>query len=192
MTSLRVRINEGEDAQPILLWDSVWQPQQGMADWAMATGAEPQNQGGLRAQAALHTAVILQLFTDRRIPDNHTLRKLVDDGDARGWFGDAVDVRRDLFEDEMGSLLWVFERAPLTEDIRRWVEVLALEALQPLIAQGAVVRADAQAVAQFAIGRVDLAVQLYGRDGQRLYDRRFDDIWQQSVTSPKAPPFPQY
>lgn len=192
MAMLRVRIDEGSDKQPILLWDSVWSPPDGMADWAIAGTDEPDNRGGLRSKAALHTAIILALFTDKRMPDDHALKYLIDDGDQRGWFGDAVDVRADLFEDEMGSLLWIFERAPLTEDIRKWVERLALEALMPLIKQGAAARIDAQATAQFAVGRVDLAVQIYGRDGQKTYDHRFEDIWQQTATAPKPLPFPQY
>ena len=192
MASLRVRINEGEDVQPILLWDSVWSPQQGAADWAIAVGDEPQNQGGLRSKAALHTAIIIALFTDRRMPDDHSLRYLIDDGDQRGWFGDAIDIRDDLSEGDMGSLLWIFERAHLTEDIRKWVEALALEALMPLIKQGVAAKIEAQAVAQFATNRVDLAVQVYGRDGKQTYDHRFDDIWQQTATAPQPLPFPQY
>lgn len=192
MSQLRVRINEGEDAQPNLLWDSAWQPQQGMADWVIAGVDEQQNRGGLRARAALHSAVVLALFTDRRMPDDHPMRKYVDGDDMRGWFGDATDVRADLFEDELGSLLWVFERTPLTEEIRKWVENLALEALQPLIRQGVAARIEAQATAQFTAGRVDLAIQIYGRDGRQTYDQRFDDIWQQSVTSPAPAPFPAF
>ena len=163
-----------------------------MADWAIAGADEPQNRGGLRSKAALHTAIILALFTDRRMPDDHPLRYLIDDGDSRGWFGDGVDIREDLFEAEMGSLLWIFERAPLTEDIRKWVESLAIEALMPLIKQGVAARIEAQAIAQFAANRVDLAVQVYGRDGAQTYNQRFDDIWQQATTAPKPLSFPQY
>ena len=111
-------------------------------------------------------------------------------GDQRGWFGDGADVRTDLGEDEMGSLLWIFERAHLNEEIRRWVELIAMEALMPLINQGAAVRVDVQAEAQFAINRVNLFVQLYGRDGTLSYDHRFEDIWAQTANTPPSPPFP--
>lgn len=189
---LRVRIDEGSDRQPLLAWDSIWSPQDGAADWAMAGDGEAQNRGGLRAQQALHTAVIIALFTDRRIPDEHPLKYLVEDGDPRGWFGDGADVRTDLGETEMGSLLWLFARATLTEDIRRWVEQVAIEALQTLIVQKVAVRIEAQAVAQFAANRCDLAVQIYGRDGKIAYDNRFDDIWKQTVTAPRPLPFPDF
>lgn len=189
MASLRVRINEGAQAQPILLWDSVWAPWKGQADWSIAAPDEVQNRGGLQAKAALHTAVIISLFTDKRIPNDHPLRYLVEDGDPRGWFGDGEDIRPELGETEMGSLLWVFERSTLTEEIRRWVEAIALDALAPLIFQGVASKIDAQATAEFAFNRCDLSIQIYGRDGSKSYDFRFDDVWQQTVTSPKAATF---
>lgn len=192
MTMLRVRISEGETPQANLLWDSQWHPPYGVADFALADASEPQNRGGLRARAALHTAIVLALFTDKRVPKDHPLRYLVEGGDPRGWWGDGVDVRTELAESEMGSLLWIFERAPLTEAIRRWVEAIALDALAPLIAQGAAVRIEAQATAEFAMNRLDLSIQVYGRDGSKSYDYRFDDIWQQTATSPPPLPFPQF
>lgn len=185
-----VRIDEGEQEQPNLLWDSRWWPWRGQADWAIADATESQNRGGLSAKAALHTAVVLCLFTDRRIAKDHPLFHLVEDGDQRGWFGDGVDVRADLHEGEMGSLLWVFERSYLNEEIRRSVEIYALEALNPLIGQGAAVRIEAQAEIRFGFNGVDLSIQIYGRDGSRLYDYKFEDIWAQTATAPKPAPFP--
>lgn len=190
--ALAVRIDEGEQEQPTLFWDSVWEPWRGQADWAIAGPTEKQNRGGLQARAALHTAVVLQLFTDKRISKDHPLFYLVEDGDQRGWFGDGVDVRSDLYEEHMGSLLWIFERAHLNEEIRRWVEIVAQEALMPLINQGAAVRVEAQAEAQFAINRVNLAVQMYGRDGSKIYDYKFEDIWAQVATAPPPKPFANY
>lgn len=191
MTMLRVRISEGDQQQYNLLWDSQWKPPEGAADWVLA-GAEAGNSGGLSARAALHTAIALCLFTDKRLPDDHPLRYLLEGADQRGWWGDGADVRADLDEGDLGSWLWVFEHSILTEDIRRQVEAIAIDALSPLVSQGAVVRIDAQAYAEFALNRCDLAIQLYGREGQRIYDGRFDDIWKQSVTSPGPLPFPPY
>jgi phage gp46-like protein len=189
----RVRIGEGAEAQPNLLWDSVWSPPDGVADWQLADADEAQNRGGLRAKTALHTAVILCLFTDRRLPENHPLAYLVaEDADPRGWFGDGEDVRDDQSETEMGSLLWIFERSILTAEIGRWVEAIALEALQPLIAQNAAARIEAKASVQSAVNRCDLAVQIYGKDGSRIYDFRFEDIWRQTATAPAPRPFPDY
>lgn len=188
MATLRVRINEGSDEQPTLLWDSVWFPTEGYADWAIAGADEIDNIGGLQAKAALHTAVILSLFSDKRMPDNHPLRKYVGD-DQRGWWGDGVDVQADQGETELGSLLWAFERAVLTDETRQWVEAVALDALAPLVTQKAVVRIDANATANYAANRCDLAIQLYGADGQLIYDQRFENIWQQTTTAPAPTQF---
>ena len=57
--SIRVRIDEGDQPQPLLLWDSVWNPTQGCADWALADPDETQNRGGLRSKEALATAITL-------------------------------------------------------------------------------------------------------------------------------------
>ncbi len=179
MAAPRIRIHEGRDPQPQLLWDSVWDTARGFADWAIASVAELLNRGGLQATSVLESAVVIQLFTDRRLPADHPLRKYVDDDDLRGWWGDGVDVRKDLHEDEMGSWLWVLGRAPLTEDTRRWTETLALQALQTLIDQGVAARITAQAVMDQAAGRMNLFVKVFRSDGSLAVDRRFDDIWAQ-------------
>lgn len=179
-TDIVIRAAEGCDPDPSLLWDSVWQPREGGADWRIASG-EPLNAGGLQASAALATAVTLALFTDRRVDQTHPLAWLAD-GDPGGWWGDAVDIRDDLGEAPLGSLLWLLKRAPLTIDglsVARWAEFIAIDALKPLQDQGAVVRIEAQATANELRGRLDLAVQLYGRDGARIYDAKYDLIWRQ-------------
>lgn len=181
MTQLRVRIGEGEKAQPNLLWDSVWDKDIGSADWALAGADEAQNRGGLRAKAALHTAIVLALFSDRRIPDQHPLRKYVTGDDPRGWWGNSVDVRADLGEEELGSLLWVFARAVLTDAVRLEVEAEARAALHCLIKQGAASRIDIKAIAEQAFNRCDLIVQIYGRDGTLTYDTKFEDLWRQAA-----------
>ena len=160
------------------LWDTVWSTEEGRGDWALAGADEAGNIGGLQATAALETAVVLALFTDRRCPDAHPLRHLAD-ADPRGWWGNAVDIRDDLGEAELGSLLWLLERAPLDDETVRWAEYFALEALQPLVKQRAVVRVEATATARKEEDRLELIVRLFGRDGTQIYDRKFDDVWQQ-------------
>jgi phage gp46-like protein len=180
--AFRIRVDEGQDQQPLLLPDTVWIPAAAQADWALADAVETRNVGGLRSRQALASAILQCLFTDRRCPDDHPLRHLMDD-DARGWWGDGVDVKADRYETAMGSLLWLLERAPLTENIRQWSENLAQEALQTLIDQGVAVKTTATAVARPEIGRLELTVAVYGRDGLKLYEQRFEDLWQQAVTT---------
>lgn len=181
MTDLAIRAAEGCAPDPLLLWDSVWRPTDGVADFRLADAAEPLNRGGLAARAALATAVTLALFTDRRVAADHPLAWLAD-GDPRGWWGDGVDVHAERGEVALGSLLWLLERAPLTIDgvsAARWAEHFALDALAPLQNQGAVVRIEATASADEIANRLDLIVNLYGRAGAAVYSQKFAVLWRQ-------------
>lgn len=179
MSAIWFRLNEGGDAIPIQLWDSVWNPQAGQADWALAGADEVKNRGGLQATAALHTAVVLALFSDVRCPEDHPLFYLAD-GDPRGWWGDGIDVRADLGEAPLGSLLWLLERAPLTSEIvSRWAPTFAQEALAPLLQQRAATRLEVETVGNELESRLEITVRLYGRDGARIFDERFAAVWQQ-------------
>lgn len=163
------------------LWDSVWSPADGFADWKIASAAEIGNAGGLQSQNAIATAVTLALFTDRRLPADHPLAYLAD-RDARGWWGDGVEINADDGEDALGSLLWLLERAPLTVSgisIATWAEQFAREALAPIVRQGAAVRVDAAATVYEIGNRLELVVSLYGRDGNKVFDRKFDLLWNQ-------------
>lgn len=164
-------------AEPYLLWDSVWDAAEGAADWALSDPREAGNRGGLAAADPIATAVILALFTDRRCPDDHPLRRLVEDGDLRGWWGDAVDLREDLGEAPMGSLLWLLERAVADDEMARWARAFAQDALSPLLAAGLFARAEIDARAFPARAAIALSVDLFGRDGARTHALRFDPLW---------------
>jgi phage gp46-like protein len=189
MAMLRVRISEGDDVQPTLLWDSIWAPWKGCADWKIADTDEAHNRGGLRAKGALHTAVTICLFTDKRVPEDHPHAKLVDGDDPRGWWGDGEDIRPELGEREMGSLLWIYERAHLNDEIRRWVEAEALDALATLIFQGVATKIEAIATRPTNPNQLNLEVRIYGADGSMTFNEMFEDIWKQSQTTPKSPTF---
>jgi phage gp46-like protein len=173
-----IRADEACQPDPFLLWDSAWDADNGIADWRLAGPGAPQNSGGLQAAAALDTAVTLCLFTDAAMPAHHPLARYVADGDPRGWWGDGIDVRADLGEGPLGSLLWILFRMPCNAATAMWAQILASQALAPLQSQGAVVEIDVSA-AVTGLNAMTLTVALYGRDGQLLYDRRFDLIWDQ-------------
>ena len=151
-------------------------------DYGPAEPDETHNRQGLTAKRGLHTAVILQLFSDRRLPEEVApLDEL--DPDPRGWWGDSVD--RQPGEDEIGSLLWTLRRAPLTDDTARRAEDYAQQALAVIIRQGAVVRFDVVCEPQHqATGTGLLAIKVdgYGEDGTRRYATRFQVLWDQIET----------
>jgi len=176
-----IRSDEACQPDPFLLWDSIFDQEAGIADFVLA-GNAPLNSGGLQAEAALETGVVLCLFTDAQLPSNHPLAYLVSDGDFRGWWGDGIDVRADLGETVLGSFLWVLKRAPLTSRTAFWAQSFALQALAPLQTQGAVVTINAVATIANR-NTLLLAIEMFGRDGSKVYDRAFDIIWSQLQAS---------
>lgn len=164
---IAIRADEACEPQPFLLWDTVWvqapvpelTAQGGYGDWALAQADETQNAGGLSARAALHTAIMLQLFTDRRLPNDLRL----DDGseDPRGWWGDSVIYENDPLDRELGSLLWTLERGTLSEETALQAKEYAEDALAVLIEQGAAERIEVSAEAWIADGQLRLGVDVY-------------------------------
>lgn len=155
-----------------LAWDTVWSNDYFSGDW------ERDAFGALSARRGIATCVILALFTDKRCPADHPLAHL-SDGDLRGWWATPLFAAAGL--PEMGSLLWLLERASCTEENRRYAELFALDALQPLIAARLAVRAFASAEFLPQRNGVRLAVSLYGADGATVYAREFDVVWSQIV-----------
>ncbi len=151
---------------PDIVFDGV------LGDFAAALPGEVANRGGLRARSALETAVLICLGTDARVrPDE--LR----DGDInRGWPGDSFDMADD--EAPIGSRLWLLRRRTVDDAIvPRLAEDYAVEALAPLIRQGAAAKATASAVADPAHNALVLSVTLTDRDGAVVVAQKFRVLW---------------
>ena len=162
------------DDTPYLLWGTFWNPNTQIADWAISTAVN--NPRGLDVGDPIATAVVIGLYTDKRCPPDHPLAKYVE-GDPRGWFGDGVDVRDDLYERELGSLLWLLERATATEDNRRWAESLAFDGLSPLLDCGAARLIVPTATLYAAQNAITLDLRVAGTYAGRDYDQKFAQIW---------------
>lgn len=154
-------------------------------DMALAAPDEVSNRNGLTAKRGLHTAVVIQLFSDRRLPEG--VAALDDlDPDPRGWWGDSVDRQDD--EDEIGSLLWTLRRAPLDNDTVLRAIDYAQQALAVIVRQGAVARFTVAAEGQYrpkidpTAGLLALKVDGYSADGTKRYATRFEVLWDQIDT----------
>jgi phage gp46-like protein len=192
MVAVRFRDTESCEPEPQLLWDTVWvqrlDASGGYGDWIMASLPGPsdahshpvqvESLGGLRAEAALHTATLLCLFTDRRLPEGRSHPS--SDSDPRGWWGNSIRLEGEP-EVEMGSLLWAFERAVLNERLGSDAEDVAREALAVLVTQGAVARTDVAATVDRRQGALMLEVAHWSHAGTRVYEQRFGVLWQQSA-----------
>lgn len=120
--------------------------------------------------AALRTAILLSLFTDRRAePDDQ-----LDDpaADRRGWWADAVPpVEGDL----IGSRLWVLARERRSPETVRRAKDMAEEALAWMVADGV---AGSVTVESEASGAVAIALTVTITRPEGSAPRRFDFLWE--------------
>ena len=98
---------------------------------------------------ALKSAVVISLFTDRRV----SLDELPEgDRDRRGWWADALNED----DDHIGSKLWTLKREKITPEILDRFKHFCEEALQWLIndriAESVVVFVERSGLAQISIG----------------------------------------
>lgn len=186
---IRIRDNEGcDDPVPFLSPDLVVQNYLGAEirfDHELAEDDETRNKQGLRSKEGLHTAIIIQLFTDRRILDDQ-VHPDPRSQDPRGWWGDSVDIETEYNETELGSHLWLLRRSILNNEVVETAKGYVEEALQPILDQGAVasfhIEAEAQSMAQGgqpSTGVLAIAVDGYSQDGLKVYSQRFDVLWDQ-------------
>lgn len=153
-------------------------------DMALAEPDERSNRGGLTAKRGLHTAVVIQIFSDRRLEDGMLPLDPLDP-DPRGWWGDTVDLRRERGEVEIGSHLWTLRRAILTGETIAIAKEIVEVALQPIVDQGAVARFDVfcEGLNGGAVDQTSsiLAIKVdgFGQDGSRRYSQRFEVLWEQ-------------
>lgn len=185
---IRLRNNEGDVAQPFLSPDLVITQAYGASihfDHQLSLPRETNNKLGLSSIQSLHTAVIIQLFTDRRIrPEMDHVDPF--SPDPRGWWGDTVSIDYDASETELGSHLWTLRRSVLNQDVVDTAGDYAREALQPIVEQGAVAYFDVTAEAQklrypngAAADMLAIGVDGYSHRGLSSYSQKFDVLWDQ-------------
>lgn len=133
----------------------------------------PDAPGDLQAEQGLATQVLIHILTDRRVEPS----ELPDGVENRGWPGDSFDLEEG--ETPIGSRLWLLRRRPIFDGIEIVVEDYVREALQPLLDQEAVASIDVEVTVDRGANRVDYTVNLYGRRGEAIYDRKFELLWRQ-------------
>lgn len=174
---MRLTVTPLEDAgvevlPPDIVWDGF------VGDFAVSTAPADGGVGGLVARNPIRTAVLLLLFTDAQAAANDLTFE--QRGDRRGWVGDGFDVDVANGEAPLGSRLWLFRRSVINEGTLRAIEDEARRALQPLITQGVAVRIDVSGETDPAFNTIRLGVNLYGRDGAKIYAARFDPLWKRA------------
>lgn len=176
----RKRDAEACETQPHLHWDSIWiqrlDSSGGYADWILASeGDQADSLGGLRSEQSLHTATMLCLFTNARLPDDQTPD---DDGYRGGWWGNSIKLD-DEPDEEIGSLLWTLRRSPLTERTAKRAKDICDDALAIIAKQGAVARTVVETELRPSQGLLGIIVRHFDRDGSERYEQRFGVLWEQ-------------
>lgn len=182
---IRFRQAEGCEPQQNFIWDTVWlnnvSGNGGYGDWILAGPGDPvQQQGGLRARMQLLSAVVIQLFTDRRLPEELAAPGAEGD-DPRGWWGDSLRLTGEP-DAEMGSLLWTLERSPLTNATAALAKTYCEQALQVILDQGAVGRFEVETNVNVARGFLSIEVRVFNHLGKPALSQVFDVLWQQIGT----------
>ena len=105
------------------------------------------------------------------------LSELRDGEENRGWIGDSYDMGPD--EKPLGSKLWRHRRSAIYDGIEVTIEADVRDALQPLLDVKAAARLDVAVTADRQANKVSYHVSLYGRDGAKIYDNKFELLWDQ-------------
>jgi phage gp46-like protein len=179
--AIEITIVDQTIQSPNLLWDTTWDGTIG--DWAPAAPTEPSNQGGLRARAPLHTAILICLMSDMRAGPNDIIPD--GSGDPRGWAGDPIDP--DI--PPLGSKLWLLRRRELTQEVADLAVIYARQCWQPLIRQGAVASIDVKPTIELVSGRLRLDAKFFKQDGAEAVAMNFAILWDSSngIQRPLAP-----
>ena len=160
---------------PRVQWNTFWE-----SDFTLTDGLQTQGDWTIDGDSAfenneIYSAVLMCIFTDRRAPQDLELPG--DDDDRRGYHGDFYDVRTERGEAELGSLLWLYERAALTDDNIKGMEDAIRDCLLPLESQGLVADYDVTVEADKNTGKVCVGVTLYAQSRQKIFDARFTRLW---------------
>ena len=128
--------------------------------------------GDLRPETGLETAILLSLFSDRRA----TVEQLPDlEESKRGWWADDVS---DPIEDKWGSLLWIVERAKITNDLTARIEDFVRESLDWMIIDGVAERINVNAVRN-GLDRIDISIEIFDFESENF---QFSFAWQGQET----------
>lgn len=124
----------------------------------------------LATDEGLRTAVILSLFSDRRV-DTEELP--IEEKSRRGWWGDLF---AEITGDQIGSRLWLLAREKRTTETRNKAEDYAAEALQWMLDDG--IASDISVSADFdSNGALAIQVLITKPNGDAV-PFKFESNWQ--------------
>jgi phage gp46-like protein len=132
----------------------------------------------LVTHGGLETMVIISLYSDKRAPDGATLPDPLNT-DRRGWWGDETAEKEN---DEIGSLLWLLNRAKTTEQNLLAAKTYVEEALQWMIDEDIAAKINVITERGGVVGndRLEIKVEIIRRDGEKIA-MEFKEAWEVQV-----------
>ena len=118
----------------------------------------------LAVDHSLATAVIISLFTDRRVDTPEVPQDQVS---RRGWWGDMLAANVTAPGDQIGSHLWLLRREKQTEETRRRAQEYCAQALAWLLEDKLVVNVSVR-TAWIKRGMLGIDIDLQLPDGRDL------------------------
>ncbi len=171
-------ISRCEADDPALPWDTVWDTDEGLGDWRIATARTDPNAGGLVARQSIPTAVLLSLFQDRRAPAGWR----PDTADRRGWWGDSVAADGEA-ADEDGSWLWLLDNESVSDSLPVRGKQYAEQALAWMLSEKVAGKVSVTSGLLDAAQGWWLCVDIFARSGEQVYSQRFDRLWRDVARS---------
>lgn len=128
---------------------------------------------GLLDEGGLESAVMVSIFTDRRVTAEEAAAS---GGDRRGWWAESDSLREDGDRDKMGSRLWLLEGRPISSATLNRAAEYVEEALAWMVVDGIVSRVDVDTV-RLGVWSIGIEVALYrpASDGEDLAYRK---LWE--------------
>lgn len=162
---IRIRGNEGHESPVNLLIDTVWDVNRNRGVWVI------DNQM-LKCTNPLYTCILLCLFTDKRAIDGMEIPDGTDD--KRGWFGDSVLLDGEF---EIGSWLWILDRAVLNDETELKAHDYTLDALQPLLDQNVIGELKVNVLANKSDNKLELDIACYSHKDGDYMQQQFNIWW---------------
>lgn len=132
--------------------------------------------GDITGDEGLETAVFISLYTDMRarLDDNY------DNDDRRGWWGDQTVGNND----QIGSRLWLLDRAKTTNENIRLAKIYVEEALKWLVEDGVAKKVEvaAERSGQAGNDRLYISASIYKSDGTSV-TYKFDAFWESQLSA---------
>lgn len=129
--------------------------------------------GDFEQELGLESAILISIFTDKRASTDDDLD---DAEDRRGWWGDQVSG---IEEDEIGSKVWLLERAKTTTKTLNELKDYIQEALEWLVEDGIAAKIEVETERMPYPDDEILAfkVKVFKQDGN-IITYKFNDLWE--------------